>query len=144
MTKNDYGRPEFVTKLSEWQPKIFYYPDAEIYSFQLLRVDFHKLPLKMAIHIKHFKKTIIGTLALLIFDRNLIWPCRFRLLLIFYQFPFLKHVEVCDRGERASGKIFTKDCQKEYELHRRTLLVESEPDLVDDQPEIAAIEREEE
>jgi hypothetical protein len=51
-------------------------------------------------------------------------------------------VEVCDRGEGASGKKIKKDCQKEYELHRRTLLVESEPDLVDDQPEIAALERE--
>ena len=81
-------------------------------------------------------------MALPIFDRNLIYRCRFRLLLVFYQFPFLKHVEVCDRGEGASGKKIKKDCQKEYELHRRTLLVESEPDLVDDQPEIAAIERE--
>jgi hypothetical protein len=30
-TKNDYVRPEFVTKLSEWQPEIFFYPGAEIY-----------------------------------------------------------------------------------------------------------------
>ena len=50
-TKNDYGRPEFVTKLSEWRPEIFFYPDAEIYSFQVLWVDFPKLPLKMAINI---------------------------------------------------------------------------------------------
>jgi hypothetical protein len=35
-TKNDYGRPEFVAKLSEWRPEIFFYPDAEIYSFQVL------------------------------------------------------------------------------------------------------------
>jgi hypothetical protein len=27
MTKNDYGRPEFVTKLSEWRPAIFFYQD---------------------------------------------------------------------------------------------------------------------
>jgi hypothetical protein len=45
-TKNDYGRPEFVTKLSEWRPEIFFYSDAEIYSFQILWVDFPKLPLK--------------------------------------------------------------------------------------------------
>ena len=51
-TKNDYGWPEFVTKLSEWRPEIFFYPDAEIYSFQVLWVDFPKLPLKMAIKIK--------------------------------------------------------------------------------------------
>ena len=44
-TKNKCGRLEFVTKLSEWQPEIFFYPDAEIYSFQVLRVDFPKLPL---------------------------------------------------------------------------------------------------
>ena len=48
-TKNDYGRPEFVIKLSEWRPEIFFYPDAEIYSFQVLWVDFPKLPLKMDI-----------------------------------------------------------------------------------------------
>ena len=54
-TKNDYGRPEFVAKLSEWRPEIFFYPDAEIYSFQVLCVDFPKLPLKMAINIKLFK-----------------------------------------------------------------------------------------
>jgi hypothetical protein len=35
-TKNDYGRPEFVAKLSEWRPDIFFYPDAEIYSFHVL------------------------------------------------------------------------------------------------------------
>jgi hypothetical protein len=50
--KNDYERPEFVTKLSKWRPEIFFYPDAEIYSFQVLWVDFPKLPLKMAIKIK--------------------------------------------------------------------------------------------
>jgi hypothetical protein len=33
-------KPEFVTKLSEWRPEIFFYPDAEIYSFQILWVDF--------------------------------------------------------------------------------------------------------
>ena len=71
-TKNDYGRPEFVAKLSEWRSEIFFYPDAEIYSFQVLWIDFPKLPLKMAINIKLFKETIIRTLALLIFDRNLI------------------------------------------------------------------------
>jgi hypothetical protein len=54
-TKNDYGQPEFVTKLSEWRPEIFFYPDAEIYSFPILWVDFPKLPLKMAINIKLFK-----------------------------------------------------------------------------------------
>ena len=54
-TKRDYGRPEFVTKLSEWRPEIFFYSDAEIYSFQVLWVDFPKLPLKMAINIKLFK-----------------------------------------------------------------------------------------
>ena len=43
-TKRDYGRPE-----------IFFYSDAEIYSFQVLWVDFPKLPLKMAINIKLFK-----------------------------------------------------------------------------------------
>ena len=53
--KNDYGRPEFVTKLSKWQPEIFFYPEAEIDSFQVLWVDFPKLPLKMAIKIKLFK-----------------------------------------------------------------------------------------
>ena len=73
-TKNDYGRPEFVTKLSEWRP--------EIYSFQVLWVDFPKLPLKMAINIKLFKQTIIGTLALLIFDRNL----------ILMPFPVITHI----------------------------------------------------
>jgi hypothetical protein len=51
-TKNDYGWPEFVTKLSEWRPEIFFYPDAEIYSFHVLWVDFPKLPLKMALNIK--------------------------------------------------------------------------------------------
>ena len=53
-TKNDYERPEFVTKLPEWRPEIFFYPDAEIYSFQVLWVDFSKLSLKMAINIKLF------------------------------------------------------------------------------------------
>ena len=58
-----------VVRVTTW---ILFYPDAEIYSFQVLWVDFPKLPLKMAINIKLFKQTIIGTLALLIFDRNLI------------------------------------------------------------------------
>ena len=43
------------------------------------------------------------------------------------------------------AKKSEKDYQKDYELHRRTLLVESEPDLVDYQTEIAAaIEKEQE
>jgi hypothetical protein len=37
----------------------FFYPDAEVHSFQVLWVDFPKLPLKMAINIKLFKQTII-------------------------------------------------------------------------------------
>ena len=49
-TKNDYGRPEFVTKLSEWRPEIFFYPNAEIYSFHVLWVDFPKLPLKINLY----------------------------------------------------------------------------------------------
>ena len=28
------GNPEFVAKLSEWWPEIFFYPDAEIYSLK--------------------------------------------------------------------------------------------------------------
>ena len=52
---NDYGRPEFVTKLSKWRPEIFFYQKAEIDSFQVFLVDFPKLPLKMAIKIKLFK-----------------------------------------------------------------------------------------
>jgi hypothetical protein len=39
-------------KVTTWN---FLYPDAEIYSFQVLQVDFPKLPLKMTINIKLFK-----------------------------------------------------------------------------------------
>jgi hypothetical protein len=41
-----------VVRATTWN---FLHPDAEIYSFQVLWVDFPKLPLKMAINIKVFK-----------------------------------------------------------------------------------------
>ena len=95
---------------------IFFYPDAEIYSFQVLWVDFPKLPLKiMPIDIK----LIIGTLALLIFDRNLI-PM---------PFPIITHIlstsvsQTCvslwPGPKEPPAKKSKKDCQKEYELHRK-------------------------